>query len=40
MRTDPARRKHVPRDAKPAEKREGTRHARRSAKKALRAIFR
>jgi hypothetical protein len=32
MRTDPNRRKHAPADAHPDEQREGTLHARRSAK--------
>jgi len=36
MRTDTNRRKHTPRDAKPSERREGTRHARRKAKADLR----
>jgi hypothetical protein len=36
MRTDKNRCKHTPRDAKPSERREGTRHARRKAKADLR----
>ena len=40
MRTDTNRRKHVPRDSKASERREGTRSARRAAKANLRRIFR
>lgn len=40
MRTDTNRRKHVPRDAKASERREGNRHARRLAKSNLRHLYR